>query len=65
MTLFRFIFLVLLVHGVFAPQTRAQSTYNQTASVQGTDNLVRAKLRQVALGNGAAVRTEIDRKSVV
>jgi cell division septation protein DedD len=57
--LFRSLFLVLLVHGICAPQTRAQSTYNQTTSTQGTDNLVRAKLRQVALGNGAAVRTEI------
>lgn len=36
-----------------------QATYNQTQSQQGTDNLVRAKLRQVALGNGAAVRAEL------
>jgi cell division septation protein DedD len=58
MTAFRFILFIVLVHLMFAGQTQAQSTYNQTPSAQGTDNLVRAKLRQVALGNGAAVRTE-------
>lgn len=59
MTAFRFILFIVLVHVMFAGQTQAQSTYNQTPSAQGTDNLVRAKLRQVALGNGATVRTEV------
>jgi cell division septation protein DedD len=50
---------VLCVVLMCSSSTYAQSTYNQAPSTQGTDNLVRAKLRQVALGNGAAVRAEV------
>ncbi len=36
-----------------------QAQTQTTSGAQGTDNLVRAKLRQVALGNAAAVRAEL------